>query len=346
VEYTEDCAAQCVAEGGIEGLALTGLDAAGFRLLQAAVDRTGDVQSAALISAIALGDHAAAGGLRPFDDGGVVGGVGGGWVDPSAVKDASGQLPNRWRHQQTQWMGIYCQLLDRWSLWEQRAQLDAEIARFASRSSALAGAKIPASARATPSSSARRGVTPGRAAAVAAAAAAKQSGAAAAATARGDSAVAAVCMHAMCSFCGSNLSLPHLLRHHGDSGAAAHGQKVPGVVSGCASCQKSLPRCSVCLLPMRILNPQLEKAYQLRRLQRQRLSQGRNAGANKGSAAAQAADSPTLTAGTMPFRSWWAWCQLCKHGGHSGHMHDWFSTHAECPVSGCDCQCMSRDRRN
>ena len=115
---------------------------------------------------------------------------------------------------------------------------------------------------------------------------------------------------------------------------------------------KSLPRCAICLLPMRILNPDLEKAYQLRRRQQQRLALGRSGGGGGSSAAATAAaaatalEAPTLTAGTMPFRSWWAWCQLCKHGGHSGHMHDWFSAHTECPVSGCACKCMSRDRRD
>ncbi|KAJ2046153.1 hypothetical protein GGI08_006616, partial [Coemansia sp. S2] len=32
---------------------------------------------------------------------------------------------------------------------------------------------------------------------------------------------------------------------------------------------------------------------------------------------------------------WFSWCQTCGHGGHAAHVHDWFSTHAECPVPGC-----------
>ena len=124
---------------------------------------------------------------------------------------------------------------------QQRAQLDSEIARFASRSSAMAGAKsaLAAPVRAAAGAARRGGGVAGRAAAAAAAAAgAKQSGAgAAAAAARGEGGVAAVRMHAMCSFCGNNLSLPHLLRTRGD-GASALGQAVPGVVAGCASCKK------------------------------------------------------------------------------------------------------------
>lgn len=131
-----------------EGLALTGLNADGFKLLQASVDRTGDVQTAALVSAIALGDHAASRGGRPFDDGGVVGGVSsgtlaaataaagalaassqsgreqqGGVGEGSGGGNGAGMVPSattrRWLHQQTQWMVIYGELLDCWQLWEQ-----------------------------------------------------------------------------------------------------------------------------------------------------------------------------------------------------------------------------------
>ncbi|KAJ2872319.1 hypothetical protein GGH93_004121 [Coemansia aciculifera] len=36
---------------------------------------------------------------------------------------------------------------------------------------------------------------------------------------------------------------------------------------------------------------------------------------------------------------WFSWCQTCGHGGHAAHVHDWFSTHTECPVPGCECRC-------
>jgi hypothetical protein len=36
---------------------------------------------------------------------------------------------------------------------------------------------------------------------------------------------------------------------------------------------------------------------------------------------------------------WFTWCQACRHGGHAGHMAEWFRTHADCPVTDCRCQC-------
>lgn len=39
-----------------------------------------------------------------------------------------------------------------------------------------------------------------------------------------------------------------------------------------------------------------------------------------------------------------SWCMNCKHGGHVRHIMEWFKEHDECCVSGCDCQCMKRDK--
>lgn len=38
-------------------------------------------------------------------------------------------------------------------------------------------------------------------------------------------------------------------------------------------------------------------------------------------------------------------CQACRHGGHSGHILDWFfggaqgKAHLSCAVADCDCRC-------
>eukprot|EP01063_Lacrimia_lanifica_P002688 TRINITY_DN11422_c0_g1_i1.p1 TRINITY_DN11422_c0_g1~~TRINITY_DN11422_c0_g1_i1.p1 ORF type:complete len:1050 (+),score=326.20 TRINITY_DN11422_c0_g1_i1:116-3151(+) len=37
------------------------------------------------------------------------------------------------------------------------------------------------------------------------------------------------------------------------------------------------------------------------------------------------------------------WCLTCKHGGHVGHLLEWFAEHKSCPVAGCNCECMSLD---
>lgn len=43
------------------------------------------------------------------------------------------------------------------------------------------------------------------------------------------------------------------------------------------------------------------------------------------------------------FDSWFTWCQTCRHGGHSSHITDWFNEHTRCPVTGCECKCMTLD---
>ena len=43
------------------------------------------------------------------------------------------------------------------------------------------------------------------------------------------------------------------------------------------------------------------------------------------------------------FSDWFTWCQTCRHGGHAGHVIDWFLEHVECPVTGCTCKCAQLD---
>lgn len=84
-------------------------------------------------------------------------------------------------------------------------------------------------------------------------------------------------------------------------------------ISSCPSCRKPLPRCSLCLLPMNCIPPSSDNRH---------LSEGL-----------------TWSSGVQNFDDWFSWCQTCKHGGHSGHLAEWFKTHAVCPVSDCDCKC-------
>lgn len=39
-----------------------------------------------------------------------------------------------------------------------------------------------------------------------------------------------------------------------------------------------------------------------------------------------------------PERSF-AWCTVCLHGGHWGHLRSWFAKHGKCPVEDCPCRC-------
>ena len=32
-----------------------------------------------------------------------------------------------------------------------------------------------------------------------------------------------------------------------------------------------------------------------------------------------------------------------RHGGHAGHIIQWFTEHVDCPVTGCTCKCAQLD---
>lgn len=81
--------------------------------------------------------------------------------------------------------------------------------------------------------------------------------------------------------------------------------------SFCPECHTTLPRCSVCLLPLDCIRV---KSYSL-------------------------SASPS-----REFGHWWSWCQTCGHGGHISHVQEWFSCHSICPANGCKCQCRNQDK--
>lgn len=94
----ESMARKATMIGDLEGLLITGLDPAGFSLLQSYVDRTGDVQTAALAAA---------------------------FVHPGQVSDGRAE----------RWIQAYRKLLDHWKLYTIRARFD--IARGSKMRSSL-----------------------------------------------------------------------------------------------------------------------------------------------------------------------------------------------------------------
>ncbi|KAJ2777139.1 hypothetical protein GGI15_004608 [Coemansia interrupta] len=74
----------------------------------------------------------------------------------------------------------------------------------------------------------------------------------------------------------------------------------------CPKCGNSLPRCVVCR--MTLGTPVV------------------GAGASAEECVALGGD----------FAQWFSWCQTCGHGGHVSHMQAWFATHEKCPIPGCD----------
>lgn len=118
-------------------------------------------------------------------------------------------------------------------------------------------------------------------------------------------------LDARCNYCNSSLGLKNQ-----DSAPNQWLSKMKPVLSCCPTCRKPLPKCSICMLPLGVLNPFVE------------LTKDRS----------KTPDSQSL--GSLPFAEWFTWCMKCKHGGHAHHLVGWFSKHNVCPVSDCDCNCQ------
>ncbi|KAH9520253.1 hypothetical protein Btru_060372 [Bulinus truncatus] len=117
-----------------------------------------------------------------------------------------------------------------------------------------------------------------------------------------------------CSFCGKSVS-PNLSVMSRLSvkiqNVFSRGPAIRPKITCCPSCRKALPRCAVCL-------------------------------AHMGTSSAIGLESGSK-AKLVPFQEWFSWCMTCRHGGHAGHMREWFREHSECPVTGCVCKCASLD---
>ncbi|KAI0093092.1 hypothetical protein BDY19DRAFT_883102 [Irpex rosettiformis] len=86
--------------------------------------------------------------------------------------------------------------------------------------------------------------------------------------------------------------------------------------TSCFFCGRSLPRCSICLMTLSIVN-----------------DSARNAELN------HSHPKDTIDEALV-------FCQTCRHGGHSSHILEWFfgdddgrRAHEVCPVASCDCRC-------
>ncbi|RWS17041.1 WD repeat-containing protein mio-like protein [Dinothrombium tinctorium] len=140
-------------------------------------------------------------------------------------------------------------------------------------------------------------------------------------------------LFASCNFCQQSVSSNYRLIGSSRSGQrSTYEQQQFGRVSvsaatnktriqSCPSCRKPLPRCALCLTQL-----------------------GTPAGVYwRGRKSDD--ENETIERKLSPFPSWFTFCQTCRHGGHSKHMIDWFREHIECPVSGCNCKCMSLDSK-
>ena len=95
----------------------------------------------------------------------------------------------------------------------------------------------------------------------------------------------------LCNFCGKSVSTAMQ-----DDARIRNSSTVMPKLSSCPHCRKPLPRCSLCLLHMGTTAGSLS----------QNQSQGQ------------------IVWQTKAFSKWFAWCQTCRHGGHTEHLAEWF----------------------
>ena len=120
-----------------------------------------------------------------------------------------------------------------------------------------------------------------------------------------------------CNTCGNLLENTHSASDisHRSTWNEPHARSIQ---NHCPHCRRLFPKCAICLRPLSYINPSLELA--------------------------KAKSSPApLRPQEQSFAEWVGWCQKCRHGGHVGHLTQWFESNGECPVSGCSCRCSELD---
>ncbi len=105
----------------------------------------------------------------------------------------------------------------------------------------------------------------------------------------------------------------------------------------CPICHRRLPRCSICLMSIGIPDDDIRNLE---------LSEIPGKGGTVGFSIQVRWRMTFHHADTA--NDAMVFCQTCRHGGHSGHILDWFlgpngdgNGHEVCPVADCDCRCST-----
>lgn len=300
LQFIDSTAVACRSSGNCEGLIVTGVDKEGIRILQAFVDCSTDVQSAALITSRVI-------------------------------------LPSDWSLERgvcLEWLDSYRSLLNTWQMWQSRAMFDVDRADVlrkvkARRIVAAYSAPVPptslsavskSSGSVSISSRSRTGL----------------GGRSKSANSRqADPDVMASIpaqIDARCNYCSAPLGLKSQ-----DTHSSQLLSKMKPVLSCCPQCRKPLPRCAICLLPLGTLNPYMELLTSKDSASRQ-ISSAIVTSPTHAATGGYSTDLSTLA--SLPLAEWFSWCMRCKHGGHAHHWVGWFAKHEVCPVSGCNCRCQ------
>lgn len=137
-------------------------------------------------------------------------------------------------------------------------------------------------------------------------------------------------VHLICNFCSKAVTASPSIAPKGSSstsrnGASRSAENLNSATAGrpcitsCSNCRKPLPRCALCQVNIGTAFPSCTPTFDV------------------------GADPSSARLRNSELRSWFTWCQSCRHGGHAEHVAEWFSLHKECPVTQCDCFCGSLD---
>jgi len=301
-------------QGSLDGLLLTGLGDLGLQLIQQYVDVSSDVQSAA-----ALGCYAQS-------------------LTPEQPADERIQ----------RWITTYHHLLNQWKLWLHRAKMDVARALLNSAAEMWQGPSSSASAALAAPSPTPALPSPSPASSPASSSASTLQPARASLhrhrTAANKRAIAIKPqVYARCNYCYQSLAVDAqssinktaALRRQMMT-SSQHKMHMPlnsARTRGCPSCKKELPKCALCLVSLDCATSRVGGAT----------NKTRRAD-DEDRAAEDRHTDPRFDRSSMnPFSQWFTWCQACRHGGHADHITDWFKQHVECPVTDCNCHCLSLD---
>ncbi|KAH3902545.1 related to SEH-associated protein 4 [Saccharomycodes ludwigii] len=319
--FLNKIASTVISNGELEGLILTGLTPSGIDLLQSYVDKTSDVQTAALISVY--------GSPRYF-------------YDPRADK----------------WVQIYKDMLNSWELFTIRSKFDILRTKLSRTRNGEITTKMfprqlyiqcfnckhninkPRNKVGTVAKKKRNGDDSVKNASIidatASATASAQltsscsSSALTIAAAIPNNATTAATLStshssSLASSSSSSSSSSSTVAGTGVT-SVADLERIPQKYS-CSHCGAPFPRCAICLLPLGTSNLPIviEGSVDTCKMKPTSFNDGNRADLDERR--------------RLKLNEWFSFCLSCNHGMHAGHAEEWFERHYICPVPGCSCQC-------
>ena len=301
--FLSDEIAAAVESGSLEGLVLTGLGKRGIQLLQAYVDTTGDVQTAALVSA-----H----------------------IIESELAEEDFQRLNKW-------VSAYRELLNVWQLWHIRGQLDVQLADMQRLRKKIREEAAEAAEKEEEKEREQSFMSPTAKEPQVSVVCHHCKQSLLLSNLLGDS--GAVGRSGRISRKKSNLPCCPKCRRRLPSCALC---TLPmncfnPYAQMMGFSQKDRVKHNPSMDPF----SRHARARRYEREKQRELQQSGTSSSKAQTEKKQSNPNPFGTG--QPFGQWFSWCLRCRHGGHAACLMQWFRGHSRCPVSECNCQCIELD---